>query len=450
MKQNESKPPGVELPGRLSQDSRPPGAPSAGNGGGASSSSPDRSVAKTLRTVKQLVTGWGLVIGSAVIDAYHSVQNLVIDAHSLTLDSPAGREVIPYNGAKLQPGGKANAAIDLNVIAARLNASQSNGGGAVNSLRELNRLRDSYSLPLKLRLVDTGTPSEKLLEELNRLRADYSSLNLAPVGLNLVLVLDAEGRPARVVLRGPVPPPTSLNGEWPRAEAGVDSNLKLVIINSPKSDEVAQAGVVTALRSGAFLVSVLTPSTSMDFRLRVLLANSHLSVANLAEFRDPVASLGINCPAEEHFTSVAGIADALSELVKIVEPPGDVIVTLGESGQVIYDAKNGVIFHMGLASEARAICRNYLPAARINGIGDAYVANAAAAWVLFPAVGVGVSRTIHAARRAWAELLAGSNPRFIHPNERWFSVRIISTGLRTRKPAAKGIRQNVSWAEQTL
>src|SRR5439155_20309648 len=124
------------------------------------------------------------------------------------------------------------------------------------------------------------------------------------------------------------PPTASLNGEWGRVEVGVESNLRLVIINSPKSDEVAKAGVFTARRSGAFLVVALTPSTSLDCRLRVLLANSHLSVANLAEFGELVAPLGIACPAEEHTFSLPEIADALSDLIELVEPPGDVIVTL--------------------------------------------------------------------------------------------------------------------------
>ena len=63
---------------------------------------------------------------------------------------------------------------------------------------------------------------------------------------------------------------------------------------------------------------------------------------------------------------MAGIADVLSELVEIVNPPGDVIVTLGECGQMIYDVENGVIFYIGITDEARAICRSYLPAARMT------------------------------------------------------------------------------------
>ena len=94
--------------------------------------------------------------------------------------------------------------------------------------------------------------------------------------------------------------------------------------------------------------------------MRALLANSDLAIANLAEFRELVAAFGFDCPSEEHFTSVARIAEALRRLVQFVEPRGDVIVTMGESGQVIYDAADGAIFHMGLTREGQAICRSYL------------------------------------------------------------------------------------------
>jgi len=427
---------------------RTPAAPNVGNNGnGGTSSRSDSSAATTLRTLKQRVTGSCLVVGTAVIDAYHTARELVIEAHSVGVDGPAGWEVIPVGGSKLQLCGKANAAVDLTAVAGRLQAREANGGGAINSLRELSRLCDSFAWPLKLRMVDTGITSDKLCEELNRLRAEYYPLGLGPIGRNLVLGSDIGGRTGRVVLRGPVPATASLNGDWHRIAVGVDSKLELVIINSPKSDDVAKAAVMTARRSGAFLVAVLTSSTSLDCRLRDLLAKSDAAVANLGEFRELVAPLRIDCPEREHFTSVPGVAEAMSELIEIVAC-GDLAITMGEVGIVLFDSQKGAIVHIGLTDEARALCRNYLPAARINGIGDAYVANLAVAMMFLPQVGPESSRGIHATRRAWMELLAGFNPKFLHPTDRWFTVRILSRRAPTK--SRRAFAEMWSWAEQAL
>jgi hypothetical protein len=106
---------------------------------------------------------------------------------------------------------------------------------------------------------------------------------------------------------------------------------------------------------------------------------------------------------------------------------------MGEAGQLVYDSQYGIIAYVGLTDEARAICRNFIPAARINGIGDTVAANLAVAMKFLPPTGPESSRLIHVARRAWMELLAGSNPRFLHPTDRWFRVRLVLTGLPTRR-----------------
>lgn len=59
----------------------------------------------------------------------------------------------------------------------------------------------------------------------------------------------------------------------------------------------------------------------------------------------------------------------MNELIEIV-PCRDLVATMGEVGQAVYDSQRGIIAYIGLTNEARAICRNYLPPASINGAGD--------------------------------------------------------------------------------
>jgi len=405
-----------------------PVAQNAGNSDGAGSPSLSGVPPQTLWRSTQLVTRWWLVIGTAVADWFHTGETVIVDEHSLSIHGARGWEVVLYHGPKIQLGEQRTTAMDLDPVVTRLGAKRIISGGNINTARELDRLRKIRALPFKIGLVDTGTPSAELRENGDELFAEYFPISLGKISSNLVIVNERGGLPRRTVLTSQVSPFESFNGKWPRAIARLESNLEVVIVNSARSDAVAKAGVQTARRSGALLVTVLTPSTSVDCRLHDLLANSDASVANLADFRELVALFGFDCPGREHFSSVPGVAEAMSKLIDII-PCGHLAITMGESGVVLYDSHRGVIAHVGLIDEARAICRNYLSAARIEGIGDAFVANLTVALKFLTSTGSESYRVIPAVRRAWMELLEGSNPRFLHPREGWFAVWVISTGL---------------------
>lgn len=399
-------------PGNL----RPPAAPSAGvcNGAGAPSRPP--------------VNRW-LVVGTSVADCHLTAQQIIVGKHLIRFEGPAGWEAVPYVGSKMLPGEKRTASIGLSQLLHRIGARETNGGGDINVARELNQIRCERRLVIGIRVIDTGTPSNNLAAELTGLGVECYPLRLAPTGQNLILT--APGQPNPLILRSPLPPPALLNSQWHNALGGPDSMPKLIVINSPNSEAVARAAVRTAQRYEAVLVSILTPSTSLDTRIRWLLQHSHISVMNLAEFQEVAAALGTQCPVVEHLTSVAGVAKALGEVTQIVSC-GDVVVTMGEVGQVVYDAHTGSICRIGLTDPARAICRNFLPPACINGIGDRYVARLAAARMGLT-MGSSTFKIVHAAQRAWLDLLASSG-RFLRPDPHWFRIWVVSTGNMRWRP----------------
>ena len=306
-------------------------------------------------------SGIAVVVGTAGIDAYHQTGNLMMTPGSVGIDGPSGREFIPHSGTGLEPGGEANAAVDLGPIMARLGATRRIAGAGPGTARELCAVRDRGALSLEVLLADTSNRSPELDNESRDMRAGYAALNLGPMARRLVLGSATGGRALRTILREPPAGLAALNGEWRDLEAAAGDRLKLVVINSVAADEVAVAAVRAARQHTALVVSVLTPSTSLECRIDSLLAGSGVALADVGEFRDLAAGLGVGCPPEEHFTAIPRIAGALRAVVERTPTGGDVVVTVGECGQVIYDAENRVIFHLGLTPEARTVCRNYPP-----------------------------------------------------------------------------------------
>jgi hypothetical protein len=135
----------------------------------------------------------------------------------------------------------------LDAVLTRLPARQEHGGGGVNSTREIARLRDDLALGLKVHLFDSGNFDGQLHGEMTACGVDYIPLGLDPMGKNLVLTSGADVSTVRTIVRGRVQTPAALNGQWSRIEKSLGGGWDTVIVNSLRSDKVAEAAVEDAL-----------------------------------------------------------------------------------------------------------------------------------------------------------------------------------------------------------
>ncbi|MEK7675076.1 MAG: hypothetical protein AAB676_04465 [Verrucomicrobiota bacterium] len=307
-------------------------------------------------------------------------------------------------------------------------------------------------MPIRLRAINASTSWPELEKEMAALDVGHFPLELLPALTNLVLT-NGGGPLLRWIFKSPAPSPASLNGEWNRVRACEGSQPSVLLINSARPEALVRAAVVNSLQHGTRIYSLATTSLPVDDQVGLLLRNSRFTQFGLEEFVELADALGIECPCEERLTAVPEVGEAIAELVQTLPfPPCGLVVTMGETGMVIYDAQKGCICHVGLSREGRAATRNYLRPDKIPGIGDRTFAALVLAYDT-TTVAPESSRLVRAARQAWADVLQGSGP-FLQPKPVWFQVTVLKCGCFgvrwTQLPLAQIAQPDVGWSEQAL
>lgn len=364
-----------------------------------------------------------VTLGTSVLDVYLHGKAEAYGSGELRFETATSRFAVQCVGEPPVWGGKGLAVADLAAFADVPEAKTFPGGGVTHSTKQLVEYHRESRINFAISAIDTNHSSPQVATVFAKLGVEYTSLGLASAAINLVLS-DAHIPPRRLVLRSPALPSASLGGKANTLELLLGPETIALLLNSPKSIEAAAYAVARAKSMGIPIYSVLTPSLPIPFRLERLFSSNETCVCNLSEFAEIVEKLGLVCPVDENQSSVAAVAQAISE-VKHLKPCANICVTIGELGCVAADSASGVVCHIGLTTSARDKVRLCLKPERINGSGDRFFAVFATEHVRFQGRSTENSLSLHAARRACLEVVRSYN-KHLNPTDDWFGVRIFS------------------------
>ncbi|HTD67485.1 MAG TPA: hypothetical protein VK846_13245 [Candidatus Limnocylindria bacterium] len=364
-----------------------------------------------------------VTLGTSVLDVNLRAQVQATGIDALRVEMSTGCVTLRCIGKAPLWGEKGHSEVNLIAFATVPGAQLVPGGGLTHSTKQLAEYHRDRRLGIVIHAIDTSHSNFQVAAELVELGVEYAPLNLAPATVNLVLC-DAQIPPQRMVLRSPPVSSATLEGRCSTLDCLLDAETLSLLINSPKSIDVAAYAVTRAKRQGVRIYTVLTPSLPLPFRIERLLSPDEACVCNLVEFAETVASLGIFCPVEEKRSNVAAVAQAISQILRL-KVGADICVTLGELGCVAADAITGDVGHICLTYGAREQVRSHLKPERINGSGDRMFAVFAAQHARPQGTLIHNSRTLSAAYRACLEVLRTYSPQ-LHPKRNWFDVRIFS------------------------
>lgn len=366
-----------------------------------------------------------ITLGTSVLDICLQAKVEPNGSGDLHVDIAGTRFPVRCVGTPPAWGEKGQAAVDLSIFAALAEARILAGGGLTHSARQLAIYKRDKQLDVRIIAIDTNDASSAVAAELAQAGAEYKSLGLAPAAVNLVLT-SADIPPRRLVLRSPAVLQSALDDKFMVIDQLLGRDAISLLLNSPKSVEVARYAVVRAKTIGVRIYTVLTQSLPMQFRLERVLSSGEVCVCNLGEFAEIAAALGVYCPLDETPAHLLALVKAISEIVRAT-PCGDICVTLGELGCVIVDSTTGSICHVGLTPIARARVRASIKPELINGSGDRFFAVFAVEHARLQHSQIENSCMLNASRLACTEVVRNYSPK-LHPDRDWFDVRILSVG----------------------
>jgi hypothetical protein len=193
-----------------------------------------------------------------------------------------------------------------------------------------------------------------------------------------------------------------------------------MLINSPKSAQLAALASRAAQRCGAPQYSVLTGSLSMEHTVDTLLARDRASVCNLREFAAISEHLGVKgCPSDEETAEPERVAKAMLEVAKR-QTTGHLIVTLGRRGCLVLERSSRSVRHVHLKPRFYSLVQNLVRQRPrgVNAAGDRFFMGLVLALEMLPA---GNGHVTKAAVHASVEAVRRFAPE-LDPDSSWFAV----------------------------
>ena len=325
---------------------------------------------------------------------------------------------VSYRGAPLSWGGKRDAAVDLAPLIDRADEVRAGGGGFNSALH----------------LACTGR-RVALVDEVD---LDIAGAALAGFGCPYLPVWPGREARVNVVIRnGRNGRRVCLRGRAPEAGSGEVADAAripadVLLVNSARDPVVIEELIRAAETRGAARIVVANGSLPMGPRIELLLERSDLAIANLTEFCEVAAGLGVPCPSEEGSAELRDVAAAMVAVHDTIAC-GDLSVTLGERGCLALDA--GAVMHAGVAARHRDAINRELGRrpGGVNGAGDIAAAAMAAAFAASPSRSA-PGRAFGVARCATIEVTAALCPGLpVSPS--WIEAAPVVARADRRRPA---------------
>jgi sugar/nucleoside kinase (ribokinase family) len=357
------------------------------------------------------------VLGTPVRDAYLDVDAIEFPDQQVVFQVGQAQVTIAYRGEPIRFGEKRCAQRDLagfNLAGYTIR----NGGGAYHTTEQLARLCAHHRLPVALSTIDAVMAWPELAAAYAQLGIRHISLALERSTTNLVLT---HGQPDRLILKSPDAPLRLTETQVAHVRTMLPTALDVLVVNSPKSVDLAHVTLQHAQKAGAAQYSVLTPSLSVPDRIERLLGRDRASVCNLSEFALLAKAAGVDCPTQEETARCDEVAQAMAELAQRCKT-GDLVVTLGARGCLAGDRTTGTLVHIGLHAHWGQRVQEQVRThpERKNGIGDRFFGSFVLSHTLL-APGHG-NRTVQATRRASVEMVRWLAPE-LAPDLNWFALR---------------------------
>jgi sugar/nucleoside kinase (ribokinase family) len=367
------------------------------------------------------------VLGTPVRDAYLDVDAIEFPDQRVVFQVGQAQFTIVYRGEPIRFGEKRCAQTDLsgfNLAGCTIR----NGGGVYHTTVQLARLCAQHQLPVAINTIDSVMTWPELDSAYAQWGIQHISLALEPGATNLVLT---NGKPDRLILKSPDAPLQLSKIQIDHLRRMLPTRLDVLVVNSPKSADLARLVLQTAQKAGAAQYSVLTPSLSVKDRIELLLMRDRASVCNLSEFALLAKALGVDCPTHEDTARWEEVAQAMTELARVCKT-GDLVVTLGAHGCLAGDRATGTLVHIGLHPHCWQRVQEHVLAnpKRKNGVGDRFFGSFVLSHTLM-AQGDG-NRTVQAARCASVDMVCQFAPE-LAPDPNWFALRQLPYRFGARK-----------------
>jgi sugar/nucleoside kinase (ribokinase family) len=355
------------------------------------------------------------VLGTPVRDAYVDVDTLEFAGQQVNFQVGQERFAVAYQGEPIRFGEKRFARCDLGGLDLA-GCTICNGGGVYHTTRQLARLCARHRLPVALCAIDSVRAWPQLASAYAHLGVRHISLGLEQNATNLILT---QGAPDRLILKSPDAPACLSEGQVDHLRGLLPARLDALVVNSPRSADLAGAILQAAQTTSAAQYSVLTPSLPVKDRVELLLGRDQASVCNLSEFDLLARAFGLTCPAEEETAHLEEVAQAMARLAAMCKT-GDLVVTLGAQGCLAGDRATATLMHIKLDSHHWQQVQSHVLAhpARRNGAGDRFFGS----FVLSHILAAQAQRTVEAACSASADMVRQLAPG-LRPRLNWFALR---------------------------
>lgn len=322
------------------------------------------------------------VVGKSVQDLVVAADRVALGAQSVTFEVQHKTYTIEYTGDQITWGEKRTAAKCFATHDLPLHKSIC-GGGGVNTALHLADMAARLDVNVGVTLVDTGHPSPQVLTEFSREGVCFRYLKRDDSQVNLVLT--ERGRPNRIVLRSPARSVPLNDSDLVPILKMVSRYCDVLLINSPRSHQLTE--VASEAAANVFLpqYSVVNGALPFKDRIELLVRRDRASVLNLAEFCEIADHAGINCKncSDERTADDQHVGAALSTFVDRFDT-GNIIITLGSRGCVVFDREHRECYVVRLKKPACDEVQEHLKSAghNMNGAGDRWFASFALRAVL--------------------------------------------------------------------
>ena len=307
------------------------------------------------------------VLGTPVRDAYIEADTIAFPDHCVDFQVEQRHFAIPYQGEPIRFGEKRYAHTDLGSLSLT-GCTVRNGGGVYHTTAQLAKLCLVRQLPAAISTIDSVIGWPELETAYSEMAINHISLEVEQGTTNLILTNSKSNtaQPERLILKSPEAPMPLSSLQLDPLLDQLPSRLDMLVVNSPKSIDLARRVIDVATQRARAQYSVLTPSLSVADRIELLLMRDQASVCNLSEF-------ALITKANEESAQLEDIAQAMVELTRGCKT-GDLVVTLGARGSLVGDRATGSLVHVGLQprfwQQIQSLGSTHPE--RKNGIGDRF------------------------------------------------------------------------------
>lgn len=386
------------------------------------------------------------VLGTPVRDTYVQANAIAFPDQCVAFQVGPTHFTVPYQGEPIRFGEKRYAQANLGSLALT-ECAVCNGGGVYHTTAQLAKLCDQRHLSAAISTIDSVISWPELGSAYSQMAINHISLAVEQGTTNLILTngQSTVGQPERLILKSPEAPMPLSPRQLDPLLALLPNRLDMLVVNSPKSIDLARSVIGVATQRGQAQYSVLTPALSLTDRIELLLTRDCASVCNLSEFALITKALGIDCPSNEESARLEEIAQAMAELARVCKT-GDLVVTLGARGCLAGDRSTGVLVHVGLQLDhwQQVQSLGLMHPERKNGIGDRFFGSFVLSHHLVSAQHG--NRTVQAASRASLDMVRHLAPN-LAPKLNWLAFHSFPQRFSAKAPHHAGRPQ---WMDRLL